>query len=201
MRRTALAAVLVSGLVAAPAAAGPAVFVSAYVVVPAAALVNATGAEAYGLTCGMVTVSDAPGSQTGIVVGAAVTVPATNVDVTCTVQVGTLNDTHDKPDAASLTRSGNGVVVVADLISYAAPEDADVYLCTKWRMAGVDYFYDAAAKVFSTSGTVECVLATSQELDAPLAAVADPIACPLLALALPPHGDVPAVWDCPPYDD
>ncbi len=29
--------------------------------------------------------------------------------------------------------------------------------------------------------------------------LADPIMCPILAVLYPPQGDIPCVWDCPPY--
>jgi hypothetical protein len=204
MRRTVVAAAVLAALVAAPADAIPTIYTAAYVVLPSPALVNGTGAEAYGLTCGMVTATDNPGSQYGVVVGAAVTVPTTHIDVTCTVQVGTVNNTHDKPDTAVATASGEGIALVANSVTYPAPEDADVYLCTMWRFAGTDYFFDAAAGVFSTSGTVACELATQLEVDSPivtdLTEILDPTLCPLLAAVFPPEGDIPGIWDCPPYD-
>lgn len=27
----------------------------------------------------------------------------------------------------------------------------------------------------------------------------DPLVCPVLATMFPPEGDIPGVWDCPPY--
>ena len=35
----------------------------------------------------------------------------------------------------------------------------------------------------------------------PIFNLIDALSCPVLAIMFPPEGDVPGLWDCPPYND
>lgn len=135
-----------------------------------------------GLLCGFVTVSDPIGqasTQTGVIFGGpAVVVDKTNPatvhtgHLTCTIQVGSANNTHAGPDRA--VASGPDAPLVVGLppsqLNYSATQDDNVYLCTSitteegtWYLGSPD---DPTVPCFwSTSNTVGCGLAVSVPID------------------------------------
>jgi hypothetical protein len=170
-----------------------------------------------GTLCGFAAVTDPqiPGSYTGVIFGgplafpddASLTVAYTGTLV-CTVQVGT-NDTHVETDSAPVYGNEGRVSAAAGTATYDAGRDEPQYICSRVDFDGrPSLYWDDWAHDWSTSASVSCALAISAESPdlSPFATVLDPIVCPILALVLPPEGDLVLpvlgkVWDCPPYDE
>ena len=136
--------------------------------------------------------------------------------------------TYAGPDVVSV--SGSGMTVVAfppTPISFEAGPDQAIYICveldvTNARGETQHYYWDYVDTEFSTSDTARCAFAgcyqvgpfgdcpdgPGEEFDndffLPLIdaafGVAEQVACLPLATLFPPDGDVPGVWDCPPYE-
>ena len=141
-----------------------------------------------------------------------------SITLTCSVKVG--ESDHTSPTAASATATGLGVAVLQPReLTYLDPEIKGIGLCTQVTLTDRDgdsttLYWDVADEAFGTDPTVTC---------GPVACIAsacddwppstpprqvqdvvdianqvfvehvDPAVCPVLG------GDVPDVWDCPPY--
>ena len=178
------------------------------------------GATPAGRRCALQSVTDptvAHGeTQSGHTSGGPIADDATStatVTLRCTIQVGAANSTHAGVDAAFGASSGTGAAVVAAVtVAYVLPEGQPVYLCSEVTVDGMTSYWDEVAGAWSSNSAASCDEAVVQEvLPGPFApvldvagpimdGVVDPVACPVLAAVLPPDGDVPGVWDCPPYD-
>lgn len=124
----------------------------------------AGAAQADGSTCGMVaawTDDHVAVVWSGPVRANAMT---DTIAVTCSIQVG--HAFHGGPVAASMTVSGVGVTPpAAEEKHYDYPGDLEVYLCTRWTVNGVAYYYDAPSGSFTTGTGAECDRAFRQNLD------------------------------------
>ena len=144
----------------------------------------------------------------------------------CTIQVD--EPTYAGPDTVSVSASGTTVVAFPPTpISFEADfPDEWVYYClelvaTNARDETQHLYWDYVEGAFSTSDTARCSdgVCTQQGpfgdcpdgpgeefdndfflplIDAALGLVEQAACLPLAAL-FPPEGDVPDVWDCPPY--
>ena len=153
--------------------------------------------------------------------------PTASVEIICTIQVGsnihnsTSNDTYRCTDGPSM---GTDTTFCGPVI-YPSPPDQPVYLCTEVRISGKETFYwnainptptpPAPSGSWSHDPNSFCNEAIRQEiLPGPLGPVldlifntvndilideVDPRICPILAVIFPPEGDIPPLWDCPPY--
>lgn len=76
-----------------------------------------------------------------------------------------------------------------------------VNLCTELRVAGEPPLYwDDDAEDWSGDPDVACYIPPDGGPDPePIERLLDQLVCPVLALVYPPEGDIPGVWDCPPY--
>lgn len=200
MRRTALLGLLASLAFAPAAHAFPA---------PAGAL------------CGVATANSAPapGTQNGFVLSGPVAMRDSNPRivhtgyVACAVQVNAA--AHSAADVcATATLIGPVSAVLPPVpCSYPATANDTVYVCTSVHITGQPaLYYDDTAGVWSTSSAAPCAPATRLRCDnsepacatangvlTPVKDTLDQLLCPPLALVFPPQGDVPPVWDCPPY--
>ena len=181
------------------------------------AFVAPASATPAGRLCSFTSITDPTveggGTQTGQINAGPITddtqVGAT-ITVTCTIQVGAANSTHAGADAVALSNTGTGAVSLAGQANYLSPEGQPVYLCTEVTVNGTTYYRDSVNATWGTAGS-PCAEAISQEIfPGPLAPVidainqvlidvVDPAICPVLATLFPPEGDVPPLWDCPPY--
>ena len=189
----------------------------AVVVSAAAALVplgpgRAAAGEPAGADCGFASV-EWPGStrQVGeldagpILLDDDVAAPAASGTVTCRLLVGGWR--HVDPAAVTVTSEpGARVVYVPPTrIEYENPGSDDVYLCTRVDVAGRGPLYlDSERDVWSADPYVPCGAAWGNDPDPDpspgLEPYVDMVVCPVLAVAFPPQGDVPGIWDCPPYE-
>jgi hypothetical protein len=133
-------------------------------------------------------------------------VPATSVLLTCSLQLDGF--THDVPDAVSVSGAGPGVATVPPtVVSYRAEDEDFEVLCTS-LVAGtaagpVTLYWDDLAARWSTDPAATCSrFAGHGELPRPFEPIGtfvDRVVCRALAAVFPPYGDVPGIWDCPPY--
>ena len=168
----------------------------------------------YGFLCGFSSVSDpqVEGSQTGEVDGGPLVLgdaydPAVfyTGSITCTIQVN--QSTHAGADACAVTGPTTPVAgEVAGTCTYASATGDNVYLCTEVDIVnGPTLYWDSVNDVWSTEPNVGCSLDITVEPGEEggpiheLELLIDSIICPVLATLLPPQGDIPGLWDCPPY--
>jgi hypothetical protein len=192
-----------------------AVPLSILLLLPATA--SAAPAPLTGVGCGTSYADDpaTPGGSVGELDGGPLVLvaddPAVPVrgSVTCTLQTGA---THGgAPLAAATSATTTGVVVLpATPVAFTADPLDTVYLCTRVDVEGGAVWYsDEEAGEWSTDPDVPCAPLGVDEV-CPTAdptarcspwspVLIDSITCPILALVFPPWGDVPDVWDCPPY--
>ena len=114
----------------------------------------------------------------------------------CRVQAN--HPVHLAGEGPQVSGHGSGVVTVpaTNVVLAAAPGDV-LYLCAAVTYdAGPTFYYDARHDEWSTSSSVPCDDGTNPELDDE---DIDPVLCPLLAALLGGDGDLPGVWNCPPY--
>ena len=182
------------------------------------AFVPPASATPVGRPCSFTSVTDPTvengQTQAGQINGGPVTddtAVAPTITLTCTIQVGAANASHGGADSFALSNTGTGAASVAGQASYVSPEGQPVYLCTEATVNGTAYYYDSDTGTWTTDSSVRCGEAIQQEIfPGPLAPVidainqilidvVDPAICPVLATLFPPEGDVPPLWDCPPY--
>lgn len=176
-----------------------------------------------GQMCGAVfTVEGAFVADAGplVVVDGAEPVPVTLV---CTLQVWP-DVTHAGADLASASVSGTNVVALPPTpLTYEPSETFDYRLCTQLVVGTSRLYWDAVsgggANEFSTSPDSACATTWCQDsipsnCDPPrcgerihlnchflptwdelFVEYVDPAVCPVLG------GDVPGLWDCPPYEE
>jgi hypothetical protein len=189
----------------------------AAVVVPVAPVHAET--RIHGVLCWFASLTDPSaeaGTQTGeITAGPAViddraTPPGVHSGhFVCTIQVGAANGTHAGADAAVVTGPESTAVIAAGgTVTYNAPYYEPVWLCTEIVVDGQSLYFDdpndpTVNGSFSTSSSAACGLAIDEGTDDPtitaIGELIDSIICPVLAIVFPPQGDIPGVWDCPPY--
>jgi hypothetical protein len=125
-------------------------------------LVVPTGAEAaggpVGAPCALAVVEDrnpeAPDDAvTGFLSGGPYDRSGTLV---CSIQVG--DPVHSGPDSVYAAGTGtNGVTVLAPtVVSYLAPPEAPVYVCTRWHDNETVLFWDAADRTWTTDPSSPC---------------------------------------------
>jgi hypothetical protein len=116
----------------------------------------------------------------------------------CRIQVNAQDHTGTGPQVQG---HGAGVVTAGpSQVSFSAGPSDSVYLCAEVVRDEDEsvLYYDAAHDEWSTSSSVPC--ADGLSTGGPSGGDdLDPTLCPLLATAFPPSGDIPGVWDCPPY--
>lgn len=145
----------------------------------------------------------------------------TSVTLTCSLHAGSY---HTSPVLASASASGDGVA----LLPPAQREVDDIYLATLCTRVSVtdgdgrsyEFYWDGGQQEFSRDMSVECGAACTLEwppsgegacgpgpydiVDHVTGSVpwgpVDAVACEVLKQQYPPDGDIPDVWDCPPYD-
>jgi hypothetical protein len=126
--------------------------------------------------------------------------------VTCTLVDGFH---HDSPVLASATsRTTPGVVALEPTFaSFHWSETAILSVCTSVDVAGRDRLHHDPTLGddggWTADATARCQPVFGPAEPLPLVddvwLLLDSIVCPALAVAFPPQGDVPGVWDCPPY--
>jgi hypothetical protein len=212
MRSTAIAALALAGVV------------STFAATPA----RADAPIGAGLICQFATVVDPtaePGTQSGELSGGPVLLteqdgftPETGT-LTCRVQVGTSDHTGSGP---AVSGHGTGAITAGPAVVNILA-NADVYLCSEFTddSDGVTYYWDAVAGEWSADPNTPCepsfpldcadcppyirdllrdLFNLSSSLDSDTRKrLLDSILCPILAQVFPPEGDIPGVWDCPPY--
>lgn len=96
-------------------------------------------------------------------------------------------------------RQGTGVFT-AGPGEYPWPSTGYTWLCTEFLddSDNVTYYWDDAQGEWSTDPAVPCLFAPKS--DEPPVPLVDQLVCPVLVLLFPPEGDVPDLWDCPPYE-
>ena len=123
--------------------------------------------------------------------------------LTCRLRAGTV---EYAPSA-----TGTGVVTLPPVV-VPRPDASTATLCTEFRyLGGPTLYYHASDDPaqdghWTTDPTTPCALLTSTDPGDP----GEPFwwlvrellfeQCQLLALLFPPHGDVPGMVDCPPYE-
>jgi len=151
-----------------------------------------------------------------------------SVTLTCTLHVGFFVN-HTSPAAASASATGDGVaVLLPTLLGVDVPDHDDIItVCTRASVTDrdgqtYDRYWDAQREEFTndpsaTCGPVACTLefpprgegacgpSAFDVIDHLVGEVPpwgpiDAAVCPVLKELYPPEGDVPGVWDCPPYD-
>lgn len=180
---------------------------------------QAAAPDAEGVLCGFASTghpTDA-GVQVGEIDGGPLAVA--NVDdafaqpvtatLTCAIHVGWGNLTHAGSDAVSASATGNAVVTLPPtVVSYKYdPYTFEVIaVCTELAVTdghGDTYhlYYDGFREEFSSSPNVECQWAWGEPPPPPppIWERVDAIVCPIFAVVFPPYGDIPDIWDCPPY--
>ncbi len=169
-----------------------------------------------GFACGFAATADPERADwwVGEVDGGPLTVPGSErVTLRCSIQLGWL--THDAPDLVSVSASGDGsagvAVVPPTVFRYTDPHDDVVAVCSEVTVVEAGgatrtlyrdhHSGDWTTDPRSTCDFMSTVCPTTTrghdycrdpfEPDSTL--------CPVLATAFPPEGDVPGLWDCPPY--
>ena len=174
-----------------------------------------------GFLCGFSSISNPtaePGTQTGEIDGGPLVIVDAEGNtgegtLTCTIQVN--QGTHAGTGVSVSGQSTNSVVVIPpSVVSYQAGEEDVVFLCTEFdpgAPGGNDslYFHSsndpAVEGHWSLDPTSACAQATSAgggdifDPIEPVILLLDTIICIPLAILFPPEGDIPNVWDCPPY--
>lgn len=150
------------------------------------------------------------------------------ITLTCTLKVGWSND-HTSPAAATASASGLGVAVLPPtLLPYDDPDGTFAAVCTEVTVTDRDgdsatFYWDVYDESFGTDPTVPCgpvfcplsarnacgggppsvpPREVRDAIDIAMWGIeewVDPAACAVLDDQFPPEGDVPDVWDCPPY--
>lgn len=149
------------------------------------------------------------------------------ITLTCSIKVG--ESDHTSPTAASATANGLGVAVLAPVhMVYRDPSFAGLAICTEVTVTDRDgesatLYWDVADEEFGTDpsvtcGPVACVTSADDACHGGPPSIppepvrdavdlanqvivehVDPPLCAVLDDLFPPEGDVPDVWDCPPY--
>jgi hypothetical protein len=119
--------------------------------------------------------------------------------LTCRIQVNMDGHTGTGPFV-----SGHGTGVVAtppSVVRFAAAESDLVYLCGEFTddSDGTTYYWDAIATAWTTDPAAPCEPPAVCDSCGNEPDLLDLVVCPFLAVAFPPEGDVPGIWDCPPY--
>ena len=147
-------------------------------------------------------------TQTGQVNGGPLAAPESAVSMRCAIHVG--NGTHAGTAAVSASAGPErDVVALAPTpVSYLSPEGQPVYLCTQATVDGTTWYRDG--DTWTANSSSSCALAISQEIfPGPLQPVLDlidqlncqdPCICEWLQILFPPEGDIPGIFDCPPYE-
>ena len=145
----------------------------------------------------------------------------TSVTITCSLHLGS---THASPVMESASATGDAVAVLLPTARDVAAIDA-VTLCTRVAVTDGDgrsyeFYWDGGDQEFARETSANCRAACTQELPprgegacgpgpfdivdhmlgSPPWATVDAVVCAVLKEQYPPEGDVPGVWDCPPYD-
>ena len=166
-----------------------------------------------GVLCGFATVIDLSaeeGTQSGVLWGGPVLLTERNG---ITPETGTLLCRVQVVDSFTSNHDGAGPYVDDDgprgvflagpqIITIQRTGTQNVFLCAEFVDSGIPYYWDSASQNWSTSSNVPCDLSiTGDGGDGPrdIEVLIDSIVCPLVALLLPPEGDIPGIWDCPPY--
>ena len=170
-----------------------------------------------GLICSFTTVIDPTaeeGTQTGQLEGGPVLF--TVAPDGTTPQEGTLICRVQVVDAFASDHTGSGPSVSGRInaagVAVAGPYvitinrtgSQNVFLCSEFvdNSEGLVYYWDDDNSEWSTNPVVHCGLSlTGDKGGAPRDSevLVDSIICPILALVFPPEGDIPGIWDCPPY--
>jgi hypothetical protein len=174
--------------------------------------------EPWGGACGYSTVT--PGNADGsfeavldgrVMLSSEVGAPPVYGTLTCTLVEGL---EHGDPVLVSVTSDVTPVTAVVPprvVTVRPAHEWSWVVACTRVDVVGGGTYYrtyDETHDVshdWSTQPEGHCTslvggFDTDLPGEEPTGTEADPVVCPVLATAFPPQGDVPGVWDCPPYD-
>jgi hypothetical protein len=142
--------------------------------------------------------------------------------LTCSIHLGVANVRHSGADAASATSPTTPTVVMLPptLVEYDWLPAQNLYLCAQVDVVGGPTWYWARdtrqTGQWSTDPESECTYDTDEGeefvpdevwdlvdavdgLIGDAEHLVDAVTCPALATLYPPEGDVPDVWDCPPY--
>ena len=114
------------------------------------------------------------------------------------------HDGGSGPTVSGHTNAAGVAVAVPQIISIQRTGTQNVFLCSEFvdDASGITYYWDDDLSEWSTLSTVHCGLSvTGDDGSGPsdLEILIDSIICPVLALVFPPEGDIPGIWDCPPY--
>lgn len=161
----------------------------------------ARAAEPIGVLCSFQPITQPLGdgtAKTGVLVAGP---SAGDGAITCTVQ---LTPTRGTGVVGTVSAAGDPVLANATVVSYdVARRDDPVWLCAAFTpTGGTTLYYDDDRGDFTAGPAAPCGQVPQPCECGPSdpLRVLDPLVCPVLALVFPPSGDVPLVWDCPPYD-
>lgn len=124
-----------------------------------------------GATCGFTSLTD-PGTETGEIQTGEVEGGPLLGDGTlsCILQVGSEAHEGTGNDAAGVSESGTDLVVVKPtVLSYVAPDDVPVFLCSMFTStSGTKIYWNAATKEWSQDPASPCALAIRAGTDDPI---------------------------------
>ena len=126
----------------------------------------------------------------------------------CSLQVNA--ERHADPDAVRVTSETTPLVVALPPtpIEYEIGDGDYLSWCTEVQVDGDGtYYWDGVDEAWTTDPSAPCdnhvhtpeFDPVGDLNDAVFVRHVDPLLCPVLAAAYPPEGDVPGVWECPPY--
>lgn len=173
-----------------------------------------------GVTCGYTFVRAPGGGWVGEIDGgpvAAVSADVASLTLTCSIVAGPSYG-YDDPPLATASATGPGVAAIPPTPFAGMLPDRTLGVCTHVSLtmrdgATHELYYDGERGEFTTGSGARCAVPTAPcttsgqrcSPDQTLPMLVDltrSVLCPVLALALPPDGDVPpgdALYDCPPY--
>jgi hypothetical protein len=184
-------------------------------VVPALPGTARAAVEPDGVNCGFSSLADPtgpPDEQLGMLNGGPVTLTDPDApgrvvsgSLVCSLRQGLYHTDPLLAQAASPVTPGV-VVVPPTLVTYTADPVAWITACTEVRVdGGPTLYWDDEAEVWSTDPGVLCYDfgpepdPLGEVVDGLFVDVVDPLLCAVLVTQYPPEGDLPGIWDCPPY--
>ena len=147
----------------------------------------------------------------------AVTDNPVSITLTCTVRLDWMV-THTSPAVAEASATGPAVAIVPPtVVGWDEPDFPQAQVCTSAFVTTRDgdtteLYWDVYEGRFTTDPGVLCgpLACTTSDCGPGIPGLidyandliidyVDPVVCPPLTQVFPPEGDVPDLWDCPPY--
>jgi hypothetical protein len=122
--------------------------------------------------------------------------------VTCSVHADSAPRYADASLGAATSPTTTGAVVLPP--TPLAVGDVAGYVCTRVDVdSGPSQYFDAATDAWTSDPSAECTYVPGgvPGCDPSYCDLfGDGILCPAYSIVFPPEGDIPGIWDCPPYD-